>query len=108
MPKSPTDGTEQPRLFSANVFDGFGPSRFRPADEAVVGRKYRSKHPRRLRKQVRTHAPKSPGVYGMIDARGRLVYVGKAKNLRARLMSYFRENSRDPKAGRIIQHTRVL
>ncbi|MBA4067533.1 MAG: ethanolamine utilization protein [Isosphaera sp.] len=108
MKHAPTDGTAQPRLFAANVFDGFGPSRFRPADDPVVGRKYRSKQPSRLRKQVRTHAPRSPGVYGMIDDRGRLVYVGKAKSLRCRLLSYFRENSRDPKAGKILRHTRVL
>ncbi|MFO0825528.1 MAG: GIY-YIG nuclease family protein [Gemmataceae bacterium] len=108
MPKAPKDGAAQPRLFPANVFDGFGPSRFRPADEAVIGRKFRSKQPSRLKKQVRTHAPRSPGVYGMIDDRGRLIYIGKAKNLRARLLSYFRTNSRDPKAGKIIQHTRVL
>lgn len=108
MPKSPTDGTAQPRLFPANTFDGFGPSRFRPPGEPIVGRKYRSKQPSRLKKQVRAHAPRVPGVYGMIDERGRLVYVGKAKNLRARLLSYFRENSRDPKAGKIIRHTRVL
>jgi excinuclease ABC subunit C len=108
MSKSPTDGSAQPPLFASNIFDGFGQSRFRPADEAIIGRKFRSKHPRRLRKQVRTHAPRTPGVYGMIDERGRLVYIGKAKNLRARLLSYFREKSRDPKATRIIQHTRVL
>ncbi|WP_439624328.1 GIY-YIG nuclease family protein [Gemmata sp.] len=108
MPKTPTDGPAQPRLFPANVFDGFGPSRFRPAVEPVVGRKFRSKQPARLKKQVRAHAPRSPGVYGMIDDRGRLVYVGKAKNLRARLLSYFREKSRDPKAGKIVRHTRVL
>jgi len=44
----------------------------------------------------------------MIDARDRIVYVGKAKSLRSRLMSYFRENSRDPKAAKIIRHTRML
>jgi excinuclease ABC subunit C len=44
----------------------------------------------------------------MIDDRGRIIYVGKAKNLRSRLLSYFRTKSRDPKAGRIIQHTRML
>ncbi|MBA4190685.1 MAG: hypothetical protein C0467_22095 [Planctomycetaceae bacterium] len=108
MPKTPTDGPAQPRLFTATVFEGFGTSLFRPADEPIVGRKFRSKQPSRLRKQVRTHAPRTPGVYGMIDERGRLVYVGKAKNLRARLLSYFRTNSRDPKAGKIIRHTRVL
>ena len=108
MPKPPTDGTAQPRLFPANIFDGFGPSRFRPADDAVVGRQFRGKRAARLRKQVRAHAPRTPGVYGMIDERGRLIYIGKAKNLRARLLSYFRDGSRDEKAGRIIQHTRVL
>jgi excinuclease ABC subunit C len=108
MTTHPTDGSPQPGLFPINVFDGFGPSRFRPADEPVVGRKFRSKRPGRLKNAVRKHAPQAPGVYGMIDDRNRIVYVGKAKNLRARLLSYFRENSRHPKAAKIIRHTRVL
>lgn len=33
--------------------------------------------------------PTNPGVYRFIDPHGRVVYVGKAKNLRARLNSYF-------------------
>ncbi len=33
--------------------------------------------------------PKSPGVYLLKDAAGRVIYVGKAKNLRARAGSYF-------------------
>ncbi|MEU4831713.1 excinuclease ABC subunit UvrC [Streptosporangium sp. NPDC023615] len=33
--------------------------------------------------------PESPGVYRFKDAAGRVVYVGKAKNLRQRLNSYF-------------------
>lgn len=33
--------------------------------------------------------PKDPGVYRFIDQNGRVLYVGKAKNLRARLTSYF-------------------
>ena len=33
--------------------------------------------------------PHSPGVYIMKDAAGRVIYVGKAKNLRARAGSYF-------------------
>ncbi len=33
--------------------------------------------------------PESPGVYKFRDKRGRVIYVGKAKNLRARLNSYF-------------------
>jgi len=35
--------------------------------------------------------PASPGVYRFRDERGRVVYVGKAKNLRARLTSYFQD-----------------
>jgi excinuclease ABC subunit C len=33
--------------------------------------------------------PTSPGVYRFKDSRGRVIYVGKAKNLRSRLTSYF-------------------
>ncbi len=33
--------------------------------------------------------PKKPGVYIMRDARGEIVYVGKAKNLRNRVSSYY-------------------
>ncbi|HEY7103302.1 MAG TPA: GIY-YIG nuclease family protein, partial [Mycobacteriales bacterium] len=33
--------------------------------------------------------PEDPGVYKFRDERGRVIYVGKAKNLRQRLNSYF-------------------
>lgn len=39
---------------------------------------------------VTQNYPTSPGVYIMKGARGKILYVGKAKNLRARLGSYFR------------------
>ncbi len=37
------------------------------------------------------HLPTSPGVYQHKDAEGTVIYVGKAKNLRNRVRSYFQE-----------------
>jgi excinuclease ABC subunit C len=74
-----------------------------PLLEAIHGHR-----PSRLREKVRKRCPRQPGVYGMVDASGELIYVGKAKCLRSRLLSYFRPNSRDPKAGRIIENTFVI
>ncbi|VTR95661.1 excinuclease abc subunit c : Excinuclease ABC subunit C OS=Rhodopirellula maiorica SM1 GN=RMSM_06429 PE=4 SV=1: GIY-YIG: UVR [Gemmata massiliana] len=107
MSRTPRDGRKQPRLF-ADDFDGFGPSRFRPIDEIVPVFEVRGKRLSRLKRGAKKNAPKAPGVYGMLDKRDRLIYVGKAKNLRARLLCYFRENSRDPKAGKIIEQTKRL
>ncbi len=37
--------------------------------------------------------PASPGVYKMLDASGNIIYIGKAKNLKNRVSSYFVTNS---------------
>ena len=41
-------------------------------------------------------APESPGVYQMFDHQGRVLYVGKAKNLKARLRSYANQSDARP------------
>ena len=46
--------------------------------------------------------PQSPGVYLMKDNAGRVIYVGKAKNLRSRASSYFLKGaSEDRKSTRL-------
>ena len=55
-----------------------------------------------LRKRVRALAENRPAVYQMFDATGRVLYVGKAKRLRTRLLSYFRARYPDDKAARIL------
>ncbi|HDR05727.1 MAG TPA: excinuclease ABC subunit C, partial [Candidatus Marinimicrobia bacterium] len=41
--------------------------------------------------------PPNPGVYQFFNQQGQIIYIGKAKNLKNRVRSYFRENIRDPK-----------
>jgi excinuclease ABC subunit C len=43
--------------------------------------------------KLRHTFPDSPGVYLFKDLSGRVIYVGKAKNLRKRVLSYFRSSS---------------
>jgi excinuclease ABC subunit C len=95
-------------LFNSQAFAGFGLSRLGGSGQLPPLTVVRGSRPGRLRAKVREQGPRGPGVYGMIDDRGELIYVGKAKQLRSRLLSYFRPNSRDPKAGRILARTRAL
>src|SRR5918996_3730383 len=51
--------------------------------------------------------PLLPGVYLYKDAHGTVLYVGKAKNLRARVRSYFNEDRlADAKTGTLIAEAR--
>jgi excinuclease ABC subunit C len=95
-------------LFARPAFVGFGPLALLPATKPPPLHVIQARRPGRLRVKVRRDCPRLPGVYGMIDSKGELIYVGKAKELRARLLSYFRPKSRDPKAGRILKRTRKL
>jgi len=41
--------------------------------------------------------PDSPGVYLMYDGEGAIIYIGKAKNLKKRVRSYFSKKHDSPK-----------
>jgi excinuclease ABC subunit C len=53
-------------------------------------------------------APSQPGVYRMIDARGDVLYVGKAKNVKNRVRTYARPAGLDTRIERMIAATRAL
>ena len=51
--------------------------------------------------------PQTPGVYLMKDAAGRVIYVGKAKNLRSRAGSYFlKAAAEDQRTARLVREIR--
>lgn len=60
------------------------------------------------RATIRDRVPTLPGVYGYLDSAGRLLYVGKSKSLRNRLLSYQSAQPPDPKMARIVRHARGL
>ncbi len=56
-----------------------------------------------MRAEVRSQVKDRPGVYRMLSADGEIVYVGKSKKLRTRLLSYFRCSFPEDKGARIVR-----
>ena len=50
----------------------------------------------------------SPGVYRMLDSQARVLYVGKARNLRARVSNYARPGGHSPRIERMIRDTAAM
>ncbi|MEP7383021.1 MAG: UvrB/UvrC motif-containing protein [Gemmatimonadota bacterium] len=61
-----------------------------------------------LREHVRASAADRPGVYRMLGEGGEVVYVGKSKRLRTRLLSYFRAEYPRDKGARIVRDAATI
>ena len=50
----------------------------------------------------------SPGCYIMKNKAGTIIYIGKAKNLRNRVSTYFHDNDHLPKVAKMVSNVYVL
>lgn len=60
-----------------------------------------------LNKKIFKILPANPGVYQFFDKNQKILYVGKAKNLKKRVASYFRPQT-DPKTSALMQHAHYI
>jgi excinuclease ABC subunit C len=90
--------------FDLEPFRGFGPSDFwpfrRPSQTLTI-----TGDLAHVRRNMRDECPRRPGVYGMIDPRGQLIYVGMSTMLPKRLVTYFQSGTDIRKEYRIASHT---
>jgi excinuclease ABC subunit C len=61
-----------------------------------------------LRTRVKTNARDTPGIYRMIGPDGEVLYIGKSKRLRTRLLSYFRCDFPEEKGARLLREAADL
>ncbi len=52
--------------------------------------------------------PTTPGVYLYLDENKKILYIGKAKNLKARISSYFVDNNQFPKTRQMLKHAKYI
>ncbi|MBL8824316.1 MAG: GIY-YIG nuclease family protein [Planctomycetia bacterium] len=97
-------------LFNHDMSDLLGPNRYdlvtddTPAGGSIIGDGASV-----LSKRVRAQVPQYPGIYAMFDQQGKVIYVGKAKRLRTRLLNYFRKKSQEKrKAQRLLRRTQTI
>ena len=61
-----------------------------------------------LRQRVRDQALDRPGIYRMFSPEGEVLYVGKSKQIKSRLLSYFRCSFPDEKGARLIREAQSI
>lgn len=55
-------------------------------------------------KGIVLNLPETPGCYQYLDEKGTIIYVGKAKNLKRRVSSYFNKDQQSRKTRLLVQH----
>jgi len=61
-----------------------------------------------MKTAVRAGASDRPGIYRMLSSSGEVVYVGKSKRIRSRLLSYFRCAYPEEKGARILREAETI
>jgi excinuclease ABC subunit C len=89
------------------AFRGFGRSAFWPYRSRLQEISI-STNLAAVRGEIRQNCPTRSGVYGMVDRRGTLIYVGMSTSLRKRLVTYFQGGAAIRKECRIAEDTRRL
>ncbi|HWJ91158.1 MAG TPA: exonuclease domain-containing protein [Flavisolibacter sp.] len=64
--------------------------------------------PPNVRKEDFDALPNHPGVYYFHDQKGKIIYVGKAKNIRTRVNSHFSNNSDSRQKQNFLRHTYAI
>jgi len=59
-------------------------------------------------KQIQDSLPKEPGIYQYFDDKGKLIYVGKAKNIKNRVSSYFLSGQQNAKTTELVQKIKEI
>jgi excinuclease ABC subunit C len=92
---------------TAEPFDGFGGCDFWPFRSRLKSLDV-SKDLAAFRRAIREECPARPGVYGMVDIHGQLIYVGMSIALRKRLITYFQGGESPRKERCIAAHSERL
>jgi len=90
------------------AFTGFGDSFLAPGCDLPSAEIVLEPDSRQWARLVRRDVPALPGVYGMVDGQGELIYVGESKSLRDRLLGHVSARSGQGKSRRILAGTRRL